>query len=86
MDATNVVPRLLPLLGDRNIHVLRDTIRTLGVLGDASVIAHLEPFTQQKYVHTCVYLDATAAIKRLKAKGKAPPAVQRISGWRIPTI
>jgi hypothetical protein len=34
MNATNAVPRLLPLLGDRNIHVLRDTIRTLGVVGD----------------------------------------------------
>jgi hypothetical protein len=43
MTAPQAVPLLLPLLNDGNVHVLRDTIRTLGVIGDDSVIPHLEP-------------------------------------------
>lgn len=73
MDATNAVPRLIPLLGDRNIHVVRDTIRTLAVLGDASLIPLLEPFRHRESVRNYnIWLnaDATEAIAKLKNKKK----------------
>ena len=74
LRATNAVPRLIPLLGDRNNHVVRDTIRTLAVLGDASLIPLLEPFRHSDNIHNhnnmWLYADATAAIDKLKNKKK----------------
>ncbi len=74
MDATNAVPRLIPLLGERNIHILRDTIRTLAVLGDASLIPLLEPFRHSNNIHNnnnmYLYDESTAAIAKLKNKKK----------------
>jgi hypothetical protein len=66
MNAPNAVPMLIPLLEDGNVHVLRDTIRTLGVLGDESTIKHLEPFMH--YPRIDVVSDAEKAIKSLKAQ------------------
>ncbi len=74
MDATNAVPRLLPLLQDGNVHVVRDTMRTLAVLGDASVIPYIEPFLHNQNVHNhnnqYIAGDAQAAIKALKLKSE----------------
>ena len=68
MTAPQAVPLLIPLLQDENDHVLRDTIRTLAVLGDDSTVKYIEPFTRHQRLD--VIADAKAAIKELKKKSK----------------
>ena len=68
MKAPQAVPMLLPLLKDGNEHVLRDTIRTLAVLGDESTIPYIKPFLHNNRIR--VVGDAQEAIEALKAKAK----------------
>lgn len=69
MDAPQAVPRLLPLLEDGNKHVVQDTLRTLAVLGDESLIPRIEPLIHSHIIY--VAGDARDAIKKLKAKAES---------------
>ena len=66
LHATSAVPELVPLLQHSNSSVVRDTCRTLAVVGDKSVIPAIEPLL--KNPKTSVVKDAQDAINILKAK------------------
>ena len=54
------------LLQDKEIHVVRDAIRTLGILGNKDIIPALEPFL--KYMRLDVKRDAKEAIAAIQKK------------------
>jgi hypothetical protein len=58
--------QLLPLLKDRETHVVRDACRTLAVQGDKDVIPALEPLL--RHDRRDVRKDAKEAIEALRAK------------------
>ena len=60
------VSEILPFLHDENYHIIRDTIRTLGAIGDESVISQIEPFLDSGTFD--VQLDAKNAIKSIKSR------------------
>lgn len=66
LHATSAVPDLLPLLHHSNSSVVRDTCRTLAVIGDKSVIPSIEPLLKDP--KSSVVKDAQDAIATLKAK------------------
>lgn len=68
MNVPQAVPRLLPLLEDGNKHVVQDTLRTLAVLGDESLIPRIEPLIHSPIIY--VAGDARDAINKLKMKAK----------------
>jgi hypothetical protein len=66
MNAPEAVPQILPMLRDPNEHVLRDSCRTLAVLGNKDVIPYIQPLLS--HPSSAVRADARAAIAALQAK------------------
>ena len=66
MNAPEAIPLIIPLLEDGNTHVVRDSIRTLGVIGNKSTIRFIEPLMQNS--RSDIKWDALAAIQLLKSK------------------
>jgi hypothetical protein len=66
LNAPQAVPKIIPLLDDKSIHVVRDAIRTLAVLGDKSTIPYIEPLTKE--FRSDIRWDAIAAVKKLQEK------------------
>jgi HEAT repeat protein len=67
-DAINKtsIEQLVPLLQDENRHVVRDSCRTLAVIGNKDVIQSIEPLL--KHRASDVRQDARNAIAKLSAK------------------
>jgi hypothetical protein len=66
MRATNAVALVVPLLKDEDHHVLRDSCRTLAVIGTKANIPAIEPLLQHSRMD--VQTDAQKAIEALKAR------------------
>ncbi|HEV2691453.1 MAG TPA: HEAT repeat domain-containing protein [Verrucomicrobiae bacterium] len=71
LNATSAVPELVPLLQHPNSSVVRDTCRTLAVIGDQSVIPAIEPL--MKNPKRSVAKDAQDAVVALKGKSWTRP-------------
>ena len=61
-----IVAQILPLLRDKEVHIVRDACRTLAVQGDKHTIAALEPLLNDRRAD--VRRDAQHAIVALRAK------------------
>ena len=61
-----MVAQMIPLLKDKNDHVVRDTCITLAVHGNKDTIPHIEPLLTR--IRWDVKKDATEAIAALRAK------------------
>jgi hypothetical protein len=66
LNASEAVPRILPLLNSPNPGIVRDACRTLAVLGDKTTIVSIEPLLQ--HPDKGVKADATDAIFQLQRK------------------
>ena len=62
-----IANEIVPLLQDKDDHVVRDACRTLAVYGDKSNIPQIEPL--MKRLRVDVRTDARKAIEALKKKG-----------------
>jgi hypothetical protein len=65
-EAGRVVEAILPLLQDKDDHIVRDSCRTLAVHGNQDTIKSIEPLL--KRLRLDVKKDAQDAINRLRAK------------------
>jgi HEAT repeat protein len=66
LKSKSVIPQMLPLLKNPDKNVIRDTIRTLAVVGDNSLVPTLKPFLE--FPDLAVQKDAADAIGILKEK------------------
>ena len=66
LNAPQAVPDILPLLKHPQENVVRDSCRTLAVLGNKDVIASIEPLRTNK--NAAIQKDANDAIALLRAK------------------
>ena len=62
----NIAAEVVLLLKDKEIHIVRDAIRTLGTLGNKEVIPAIEPFL--KHMRVDVRNDAREAIAAIQKK------------------
>jgi HEAT repeat protein len=74
------VPVILPLLHNRSENVVRDTCRTLAVIGKSDVISSIEPLLNDKRAN--VRADAQNAVNVLRGEdGKKYPAISILDSW-----
>ncbi len=66
LNATEAVPQILPCLLDSEPNVVRESCRTLAVLGNKQTIIYLEPLLKE--MDGGIQSDARKAIETLRAK------------------